>query len=103
MACSELEIFTPFVNLPPRTLTDYYNAIKNPVSLKAIMKLVHGILGRHNVTGVTEFRSWDSFEAEFSKIWENARFYNEDDSEIYALSTQLEVGRCFGRGHRDFY
>lgn len=37
-----LEIYFPFVNLPSRTLTDYYRLIKEPVSLKGVQKKVRG-------------------------------------------------------------
>ncbi|KAF2459805.1 Bromodomain-containing protein [Lineolata rhizophorae] len=87
---SGLEIFTPFANLPPRTLTDYYQLIKHPVSLKAIQKRVRGIQGRSPPTWVTEFKSWDEFETEVSYIWNNAREYNEDGSDIFDLAGEFE-------------
>jgi hypothetical protein len=37
------------------------------------------------------FKSWDAFEDAFSLIWKNARIYNEDGSDIYNLSLELEA------------
>ncbi|KAJ9648430.1 hypothetical protein H2199_001285 [Coniosporium tulheliwenetii] len=87
---SGLEIFQPFVNLPPRSLTDYYHTIKNPVSLKGVQKRVRGVHGRNPPTWKTDLKTWDAFEQEFSMIWKNARLYNEDGSDIYNLSIELE-------------
>ena len=88
---SGLEIFTPFHNLPPRSLLDYYQLIKNPQSLKGIQKRVRGIHGRNPPTWITDFQSWDAFEHEISFIWRNAKEYNEDGSEIFELASELEV------------
>ena len=88
---SGLEIFAPFVNLPPRALHDYYAVIKQPTSLKGVQKRVHGVHGRNEVTGTTDFKSWDSFENEVSKIWNNAREYNEDGSEMFLLAGEFQV------------
>lgn len=86
----DLEIFTPFVNLPPRSLTEYYAQIKQPTSLKGTLKKVHGIHGRNEATGVTDFKTWDAFEAEVSKIWNNCREFNEDGSDMYNLAQTFE-------------
>ena len=86
----ELEIFTPFVNLPPRNLADYYQVIKYPTSLKGLQRRVRGVQGRGPPTWVSEFKSWDSFSKEASYIWQNAREYNEDGSEIFDLAGELE-------------
>lgn len=86
-----LDIFQPFVVLPPRTLTDYYQLIKNPVSLKGVQKKVKGAVGRNPATGATVLNSWDAFEEEFSYIWRNAQEYNEDGSDIFNLSNELKV------------
>ncbi|KAL9093910.1 MAG: hypothetical protein Q9165_003833 [Trypethelium subeluteriae] len=85
-----LEIYTPFVTLPPRSLADYYQVIKTPVSLNTVRKRVRGQQGRNQPTGITELKSWDSFEQEMSLIWRNAREYNEDGSDISNLSFDLE-------------
>jgi len=88
---SDLEVFTPFVNLPPRSLTEYYETIKQPVSLRSVMNKVIGFHGRAGATGFTELKSWDAFESEMRKIWENCREFNQEDSEIYTLAGELEV------------
>ncbi|KAI4617707.1 hypothetical protein J4E83_006039 [Alternaria metachromatica] len=85
-----LQIFLPFQNLPSRSLKDYYQLIKDPMSLAAIQKKVRGVVGREAPTGHTLFKSWDAFEEAFSLIWKNARIYNEDGSDIYNLSLELE-------------
>lgn len=61
------------------------------MSLSAIQKKVRGVIGREAPTGHTLFKSWDAFESAFSLIWKNARIYNEDGSDIYNLSLELEV------------
>ena len=83
--------FEPFVNLPPRALKDYYKMIEDPLSLKKLQKQVKGIHGRHDATGVSEYKSWALFEEKAKLLWENAYYFNEEDSEIYALAQELEV------------
>ncbi|KAI9651801.1 MAG: hypothetical protein M1831_007583 [Alyxoria varia] len=89
---SGLAIYTPFVNLPPRTLTDYYAFIQNPTSLRSVLRKVRGVRrkGDKPSDGSTEFKSWDAFIQEIGKIWNNARSYNEDDSEIFVLAGEFE-------------
>jgi hypothetical protein len=72
-------------------LTDYYQIIKYPVSLKSVQKKVRGQVGRGPPTGVTEFQSWGSFEHEMNFIWDNAWEYNEDDSDISVTAGELKV------------
>lgn len=85
-----------FLNLPPRSYKDYYSVVLQPACLKGVHKQVLGIKGREQATGVSFFKSWQSFEEQMSMIWNNARFYNEDGSDIYAAATKLEVClRCF--------
>ncbi|KAJ4992153.1 bromodomain containing protein [Stagonosporopsis vannaccii] len=86
----DLAIFQPFLNLPTRALKDYYQLIKEPMSLAAIKKKVQGVVGRDAPTGHTLFKSWDAFESAMSLVWSNARLYNEDGSELYNLSLELE-------------
>ncbi|MCJ1380825.1 hypothetical protein MMC17_003934 [Xylographa soralifera] len=81
----------PFLNLPSRELRDYYSVIKSPQCLKRVQKQVRGIQGREKPNGVSLFKSWRSFEEEMSKIWNNARLYNEDGSNISELAGQLEA------------
>ncbi|KAI9698485.1 MAG: hypothetical protein M1836_004066 [Candelina mexicana] len=81
----------PFYKLPPQQLRDYYNIIKNPVSLHSIHKKIQGFQGREKpAVSKTIFQSWASFEEEISFIWRNAREYNEDGSEIYELAGEVE-------------
>jgi hypothetical protein len=87
---SGLQIFLPFVNLPTRSLKDYYQIIKDPVSLSGVLKKVRGVIGRNAPTGQTELKSWDAFEQLMKMIWKNAREYNEDGSDLYNLSLELE-------------
>ena len=83
--------FEPFVNLPPRALRDYYRIITDPLSLKKLQKMVKGVVGRGEMTGVSEFKSWSAFEEKSKLLWTNAYFYNEEGSEIYTLAQELEV------------
>ena len=53
--------------------------------------MVRGVKGRDKPTGVSLFKSWQAFEDEIKHIWENARLYNVDGSEISILAGQLEV------------
>lgn len=61
------------------------------MSLSAVQKKVRGVVGREPPTGKTNLKSWKAFEDEVSLIWENARIYNEDGSDIYNVSLELEV------------
>lgn len=90
-ASNGLQIFAPFQNLPSRSLRDYYQLVKDPMSLAAVYKRVRGVVGREAPTGHTLFKSWDVFEDVVSLIWKNARIYNEDGSDIYNLSLEFEV------------
>ncbi|KAL8778400.1 MAG: hypothetical protein Q9213_007426 [Squamulea squamosa] len=83
-------IVGPFINLPSRELRDYYRVIKRPVSLKSVQKAVQGIKGRDKPTGVSNFKSWATFEEETSCIWKNAYHYNEDGSDISEAARFLE-------------
>jgi hypothetical protein len=88
-----LKIYTPFVHLPPRSLTDYYQYIQRPTSLKSVQKKVRGVHGRNGPTGITDLTSWDAFADEMDYIWKNAQDYNEDGSDIFALADDLKVSR----------
>ena len=84
--------FEPFVELPDRSLKDYYAVIPNPVSLVKLQKRIRGIQGRSAATGISDFKSWAAFEDDASFIWKNAYHYNEDGSDIFLLAKELEVG-----------
>ncbi|KAL8722007.1 MAG: hypothetical protein Q9225_001443 [Loekoesia sp. 1 TL-2023] len=83
-------IVGPFINLPSRELRDYYRVIKHPVSLKSVQKAVQGVKGREKPTGISNFKSWATFEEETSCIWKNAYHYNEDGSDISEAASVLE-------------
>ena len=82
--------FEEFYDLPPRSLKDYYKAVRNPISLTGLQKRVKGV-GKKAELGVSEFKSWTAFEEEASNLWKNAYFYNEDGSEIFVRAQALEV------------
>jgi hypothetical protein len=87
----EIPAFGDFIDLPPRTLRDYYKVIPNPVSLRQIEKRVKGNRAKSDGTNVSDFKTWAAFEEEFSYIWKNAWHYNEDDSVISARARELQV------------
>jgi hypothetical protein len=72
-------------------LKDYYRIVSDPLSLKKLQKLVLGVQSRQEVTGISEFKTWAAFEEKSKLLWENAYYYNEEESEIYALAKELEV------------
>ncbi|KAM0276595.1 hypothetical protein ACHAQH_006600 [Verticillium albo-atrum] len=83
--------FEIFLNLPSRSLKDYYAHVSNPLSIKKLQKRVKGIQGRGQCTHLTEFKSWAAFEETASLIWTNAQFYNEEDSEYYAVAGDFKT------------
>ncbi|KAL8680353.1 MAG: hypothetical protein Q9186_003474 [Xanthomendoza sp. 1 TL-2023] len=87
-------IVGPFITLPSRELREYYRVIKRPVSLKSVQKAVQGVRGREKPTGVSNFKSWATFEEEISCIWKNAYHYNEDESDISKAARSLEEYFC---------
>lgn len=80
------------MNLPPRSLRDYYRVITDPLSLKKLQKEVLGVQGRGDPTGVSDFKGWNALAERSKLLWNNAYFYNEEGSEIYDLAQELEVG-----------
>ena len=85
--------FESFLNLPSRSLKEYFNIITDPLSLRALQKLVKGIHGRQPPTGVSDFKGWAAFEEKASLLWNNAHYFNEEGSPIYNLATELKVRR----------
>lgn len=79
------------MNLPPRALKDYYKMIQEPLSLKKLQKIVKGVQGRNDATGVSEFKNWAQFAEKAKLLWDNAYYYNEEGSDIYELAQELEV------------
>ncbi|KAJ0303451.1 hypothetical protein COL5a_011351 [Colletotrichum fioriniae] len=82
--------FEPFINLPPRALKDYYRVVKDPMSLRKLQKITKGVRGRNEATGTTDLKSWAAFEETASLLWDNAKYYNEEGSEIYELARELQ-------------
>jgi hypothetical protein len=92
--------FADFIDLPTRSLKDYYATIQHPLSLKSLQKVVKGVSGsrgRSSSGGGSPFLTWPQFEKEISYIWTNTFEYNMEDSEIYARGKQLEVRWMFPR------
>lgn len=83
--------FEPFINLPPRALKDYFRMIQEPMSLRKLQRAVKGMTGRNEATGVSEFKNWAQFEEKCKLLWTNAYYYNEEGSDIYELTQELEV------------
>lgn len=83
--------FEPFINLPPRALKDYYRVVKDPMSLRKLQKATKGVHGRNEATGISDLKSWAAFEEAASLLWDNAKYYNEEGSEIYELARELQV------------
>ncbi|KAL3422143.1 hypothetical protein PVAG01_06299 [Phlyctema vagabunda] len=87
----EFRYYEIFVNLPDRGLKDYYQKIPNPMSLNVMQNRVKGNHGKNTVAGVSDYKSWATFEEDMSLIWKNAKHYNEDGSEIFNLATEFEI------------
>ncbi|KAK6368200.1 hypothetical protein LTS17_009941 [Exophiala oligosperma] len=60
---------------------DYYKVIKNPTSISDVRSMVED-----NVV-----QDWDSLGKEVRLIWENAKEYNQEGSEIYEMAEKLET------------
>ncbi|WKT39779.1 Bromodomain [Fusarium oxysporum f. sp. vasinfectum] len=82
--------FEAFINLPPRSLKEYFKVISDPMSIRKLQKAVKGFHGRGGSTGVSDFKSWAAFEEKAKLLWTNAYFYNEEGSEIYLVAQDLE-------------
>ncbi|CAF3514222.1 unnamed protein product [Fusarium graminearum] len=83
--------FEAFINLPPRSLKEYYKVISDPMSLRKLQRAVKGMHGRGGSTGISDFKSWAAFEEKAKLLWTNAYFFNEEGSEIYSVAQELEV------------
>ncbi|EYB33578.1 hypothetical protein FG05_00752 [Fusarium graminearum] len=82
--------FEAFINLPPRSLKEYYKVISDPMSLRKLQRAVKGMHGRGGSTGISDFKSWAAFEEKAKLLWTNAYFFNEEGSEIYSVAQELE-------------
>ncbi len=86
----EEEYFGPFIDLPPRSLKDYFRIISEPLSIRKLQRMVKGARGRGS-TGISDFKSWSAFEDKASLLWRNACYYNEEGGDIYELAKELDV------------
>ncbi|KAK0660897.1 Protein polybromo-1 [Lasiodiplodia hormozganensis] len=86
-----LQIYQPFVNLPNRSLKEYYATINTPMSLNQVLKRIRGWINReHGFSGTSDFKNWQQLEECARLIWENAREFNEDGSDMYNLAGEFE-------------
>eukprot|EP01046_Picozoa_sp_COSAG06_P004781 COSAG06_NODE_206_length_20263_cov_29.102559_3_plen_202_part_00 len=70
-----------FVALPPKEeLPEYYDIIRSPIDLRSIKeKIDEG-----------GYRRWDNFARDMLLVFENARTYNMEGSEVHEDATALE-------------
>lgn len=74
-------LVAPFEKLPDRTtLPDYYQAITNPISLDSIKKKAKR----------KKYSTVDGFLEDMNIMFENAKTYNEDHSELYQAAVELQ-------------
>ncbi|KIW20348.1 hypothetical protein PV08_00923 [Exophiala spinifera] len=59
---------------------DYYKVIKKPTSISDVRTMVQD----------SAVQDWDSLGKEVRMIWENAKEYNQEGSEIYEMAEKLE-------------
>ncbi|CAN8100916.1 unnamed protein product [Discula destructiva] len=85
----EWPYFEPFIQLPDKSLKDYYQLIDTPMSLKKMWRAIQGMQGRSGKTGASLYKTWAAFEQEANLLWTNAQYYNEEGSEIYDLAGEL--------------
>lgn len=67
--------------VPKKDYPDYYKIISKPTSISDIKTLARKDL----------IQDWDALAREVRFIWENAKEYNTEDSDIYAMAEKLEV------------
>ncbi|KAI6769582.1 hypothetical protein HG530_004211 [Fusarium avenaceum] len=87
--------FEAFINLPPRSLKEYFKVISEPISIRKLQKMVKGMHARGETTGSSDFKSWAAFEEKAKLLWTNAYFFNEEGSEIYSVAQELECQQEF--------
>ncbi|KAM3449505.1 hypothetical protein MY5147_009729 [Beauveria neobassiana] len=74
-------LVTPFEKLPDRAaLPDYYQTILNPIALDNIKKKAKR----------KKYNSVDRFLDDMNMMFENAKAYNEDQSEVYKAAAELQ-------------
>ncbi|KEF54328.1 uncharacterized protein A1O9_09494 [Exophiala aquamarina CBS 119918] len=59
---------------------DYYKTISKPTSISDVRAMVQK----------DAIQDWDSLAREVRLIWDNAKQYNQEDSDIYAMAEKLE-------------
>lgn len=64
-----------------RDYPDYYKTISRPTSISDARSLVEK----------DSIQDWDALAREVRLIWDNAKQYNQEDSDIYAMAEKLEV------------
>ena len=71
----------PFLEpVNPDEVVDYYEVIKEPMDLKTIgQRLENGF-----------YRTKEIFCADFKKMFDNCKFYNDPKTEYYECSVKLE-------------
>lgn len=71
--------------VPKKDYPDYYKLIKKPTSISDVRAWVE------NETD----HDWDSLAREVRLIWDNAKEYNQEGSDIYIMAEKLEAStRC---------
>ncbi|KJZ75645.1 hypothetical protein HIM_04802 [Hirsutella minnesotensis 3608] len=74
-------LVSPFEKLPDKTLiADYYQIIKSPMALESIKKKCKR----------KKYNSVDEAVADLDLMFENAKIYNEDDSDVYQAAVELQ-------------
>ena len=72
---------THFDRLPDKeAMPEYYNEIKNPMAVDMIKKRIKR----------KKYQYVEQFMKDVNLVFDNAKLYNEDDSEIYKLAAELQ-------------
>ena len=81
--CSALtDTFSNFEEkVPKKDYPDYYKLIKKPTSISDVRALVENEI----------VQDWDALAKEVRLIWDNAKEYNQEGSDIYLMAEKLEV------------
>ncbi|PHH77548.1 hypothetical protein CDD83_4103 [Cordyceps sp. RAO-2017] len=71
----------PFENLPDKAIVpDYYDIVRSPIALDSIEKKAKR----------KDYQTLDQALADIDLMFENAKLYNEDDSEVYKSAARLQ-------------
>lgn len=74
-------LIAPFEKLPDKAmLPDYYQTISNPIAIDNIKKKAKR----------KKYRNVDQVLADINLMFDNAKTYNEDDSELYQAAVELQ-------------